>query len=118
MQARDAARYGQVVVFATDDRVLLDASGFWVPGNRQQEVTFATDSLINAVDLELRNVAIPNRVALQAGRWSTERTLAPGELWRVRVPVLGLGPSYTVRFKVADGVQTSNGLLGCRVELR
>lgn len=118
VQARDATRFGQVVVFATDDRVLLDTSGFWVPGNRQQEVTFATDSPINAVDMELRNVAIPNHVALQAGRWSTERTLAPGELWRVRVPVLGLGPSYTVRFKVAGGVQTSNGLLGCRVELR
>jgi hypothetical protein len=117
-QARDAARYGQVVVFATDDRILLDPRGFWVLGRREPEVIFLADSAVNGLELEVENVTTPNRIGLQAGRWSTERVLAAGETWRVRVPVLGLGPSYAVRFKVANGVQTSNGLLGCRVELR
>ncbi len=117
-RARDAARYGHVVVFTIDDRVILDPRGFWVLGERQPEVVVSTDDPVNSLDLELRNVAVPNRIRLWAGRWSIERSLAPDELWRVRVPVAGLGTSFAVGFKVESGLPASKGGFGCRVEFR
>ena len=117
-RARDAVRYGELVVFAIDQRVLLDARGFWVLGGRQPEVIVTTDKPFHALDLELRNVAVANHVGIWAGRWSVERSLAPEEVWRVRVPVVGLGTSFTLGFKVESGLSPSQGLLGCRVEIR
>ncbi len=118
VRARDAVRYGQVVAFVTDERVILDLDGFWVLGGRRPEVIIATDNLVNALDVEVRNVGIANRVGIRAGRWTTERRLAPDELWRVRVPVLGLGPSFALQFEVEAGVPTDRGVLGCHVVLR
>ncbi len=117
-QLRDAMRYGQTVVFATDDRILFDPAGFSILGRRQPEVVFTTDNPANALDLELRNVAAPNRIGIRVGRWSTARELSPSEVWRVRVPVLGFGYSSVVRFEVESGAETSLGFVGCRVELR
>ena len=71
--------------------MILDPRGFWLLGGRQPEVVVTTNKLFHALDLELRNVAVANRVGIWAGRWSVERSLAPDEVWRVRVPVAGLG---------------------------
>ena len=117
-RARDAARYGPLIVFAIDDRVILDPGGFWVLAGRQPDVVVTTDTPVDAIDLDVRNVAVANRVGLTAGRWSVERSLAPEEVWRVRVPVAGLGPSFRINFKVEGGLPASKGLLGCRVEFR
>jgi hypothetical protein len=117
-RARDAARYGELVVFTIDQRVMLEARGFWLLGGRQPDVIVATDKQFHALDLELRNVAVANRVGIWAGRWSVERSLAPDEVWRVRVPVAGLGTSFRMGFKVESGLPPSEGLLGCRVEIR
>ena len=118
VRARDAVRYGGVIVFSTDDRALLDSHGLWVLAGRQPELVVHMDGAIGALDLELRNVSVPNRVALRAGRWSAERALAPDETWRVRVPVAGLGRSFRMRVSVESGLPLSKGLLGCRVEIR
>jgi hypothetical protein len=117
-RARDAARYGQLIVFAIDDRAILDTGGFWVLAGRQPDVVVTTDTLVDALDLELRNVAVANRIGVSAGRWSVERSLAPDEVWRVRVPVAGLGTSFRIGFKVEAGLPASKSLLGCRVEIR
>lgn len=117
-RARDAARYGEVVVFTIDDRALLDARGLWVLAGRQPDVVVSTDSPLHALDLEVRNVAVANRVAIRAGRWSVERPMAPDEVWRVRVPVAGLGTSFRLGFTVDSGLPASKGQLGCRVEIR
>ena len=118
VRARDAARYGDLVVFTTDERVVLDAHGFWVLAGRQPEVVVYTEGTANALDLELRNVSVPNRVSLWAGRWSSSRTLGPDETWRVRVPVVGLGRPFRMGIKSQSGLPLSKGLLGCRVEIR
>jgi hypothetical protein len=117
LRARDAARYGEVLVFTTDDRAMLDARGFWVLGGRQPEVVVHTDAVVHALDLELRNVSVSNRVGLWAGRWSVERDLAPDETWRIRVPAAGLGRTFRVGFRVERGLPPGKGLLGCRVEI-
>ena len=117
-RARDAARYGDVVVFTVDDRAILDARGLWVLAGRQPEVVVTTDKLFNTLDLEVRNVSVANRVGIWAGRWSVERALAPDEVWSVSVPVVGLGTSFRMGFKVESGLPLSKGLLGCRVEIR
>jgi hypothetical protein len=116
-RARDAARYGDLVVFTTDDRAILDARGFWVLAGRQPEVVVTTDQQFHALDLELRNVSVANRVGVWAGRWSVERSLSPDEVWRLRVPVVGLGTSFRMGFKVETGLPLSKGLLGCRVDI-
>jgi hypothetical protein len=117
-RARDATRYGNVIAFAVDDRVVLEPEGFWVLGERQPEVVFLTDNPINALDLEVRNVAISNHLRLSTGRWSIERSLAPDEVWHVRVPVLGLGPTFRVEFKVDRALPARQGELGCRIVIR
>ena len=116
-RARDAARYGHAVVFTIDERVSLDAGGFWILAGRQPEVVVTTDSLVNSLDLELRNVSVPNRIGLWSGRWSVERVLAPDEVWRIRVPVAGLGRSFRLGFRVETGLPPSKGQFGCRVEI-
>ena len=116
-RARDAARYGDLVVFTTDHRAILDARGFWVLAGRQPEVVVTTDQQFHALDLELRNVSVANRVGVWAGRWSVERSLSPDEVWRLRVPVVGLGTSFRMGFKVETGLPLSKGLLGCRVDI-
>ena len=117
-RARDAARYGQIVLFTVDDRAILDRRGFSVLAGRQPEVFVTTDTPLHALDLEVRNVTAENRVAIWAGRWSVERALAPDEVWRVRVPVAGLGTSFRMRFKAERGLPASQGGLGCRFEIR
>jgi hypothetical protein len=118
LRLRDAVRFGDVVIFTTDDRALLDSHGLWVLAGRQPEVVMHTDSVVSALELELRNVAVPNRVGLRAGRWSAERALSANETWRVRVPVAGMGTSFRVGFRVESGLPLSKGLLGCRIEIR
>jgi hypothetical protein len=117
-RARDAMRYGPLVVFTIDDRVRLDTAGFWLLGERQREVIVATDTQRATLEFELRNVSIDNRVRVSAGRWSAERVLAPDEVWRLRAPVAGLGQSFRLGFQVASSLPAREGSLSCRVEFR
>ena len=117
-RARDAARYGHLVLFTVDDRAILDSRGFSVLAGRQPEVIVTTDTPFHALDLEVRNVAVENRIGISAGRWSVERSLAPDEVWPVRVPVAGLGRSFRMRVKAERGLRASQGESGCRVEFR
>jgi hypothetical protein len=117
-RGRDAVRYRDLVVFTIDARVTLDTGGFWVLAGRQPDVVVTTDNPLHALDLDVRNVSVPNRVGISAGRWSVERSLGPDEVWRLRVPVAGLGTAFRIGFKVEGGLPVSKGLLGCRVEIR
>ena len=117
-RARDAARYGSAVVYAIDDRVWLEPGGFWIMGERQPEVVITMDSPAASIDLDVRNVPVPNRARLRSGRWSMERTLAPDEHWRVRVPIDRMGAAAGVEFRIDRGVRRDGRLLGCWVEVR
>ncbi len=124
-RARDAARYGSVVVYTLDDRVWLEPQGFWVMGERQPEVVIAMDQRVGSFDVDMRNGPELNRVRVWAGAWSSERALGPDELWHVRVPVSGPAQAIIVGFKVQRGFiparidpnSRDHRSLGCWVEV-
>jgi len=118
LRARDAARYGPVVVYATDNFIWLEAEGFWVMGENQPEVVIATDQPVAALDLEVRNVSTPNVVRLRAGGWSADRTLAADERWPVAMPVADLGRAIVLGVTVERGVRVRDRLLGSFVTVR
>jgi hypothetical protein len=125
-RARDAARYGSTVVYATDNRVSLEADGFWVLGERQPDVVVANDEPMASVALEIHNGPVANRVRLRTSNWSTEHAFAPGEAWSVRVPMAERGAASVVNVYVEHGFRpaqvdagsTDNRLLGCWIVVR
>ena len=118
VRARDAARYGSVVVYATDDFIWLEPEGFWIRGENQPEVVIAPDQPVAALDLDVRNVSTPNVVRLRAGGWSAYRTLDAEERWRVSMPVADLAPAIVLGVTVERGVQVRDRLLGSFVTVR
>jgi hypothetical protein len=124
-RARDAARYGSVVVYTTDDRVWLEPRGFWVMGGRKPEVVIAVDEPAGSIDVDVRNGPGMNRVKLRTGGWSTERELGPDEPWRVRVPIAGDAQAIPVTFEVERGFvpadldqrSSDRRSLGCWIEV-
>jgi hypothetical protein len=125
-RARDAVRYGPMVVFALDDRVWLEPRGFWVMGERQPEVVMAIDQPIVSLDLEIQNGPGANRVRVWSGAWSSTRELTNGEQWNVRVPVPDRARAIAVGFDVqrgfiparTDPTSVDRRSLGCWVEVR
>lgn len=125
-RARDAARYGSTVVYATDNRVSLQTDGFWVLGKRQPDVVVATDEPVESLAIEVHNGPVANRVRLRAGNWSTEHGFGPGETWSVRVPVAERGAATVMNIYVEhafrptwfDPGSRDNRLLGCWVVVR
>ena len=114
-RARDAARYGSYVVYAIDNRVMLDADGFWVLGGRQPDVVIAALTPTAALRLEVRNVAAPNLVRVSTGGWSATKSLAPDERWPITVPLDAADAAHVVNFRVEQGARSGGQLLGCRV---
>jgi hypothetical protein len=125
-RARDAARYGSSIVYALDDRIWLEPHGFWVMGERQPDVLFATDAGVGSLELEALNGPLPNRLRIRAGDWTTLRTLAPDERWAVRVPLVDRGQATIVNFDVeksfrpadVDPASKDRRRLGCWIEVR
>jgi hypothetical protein len=125
-RARDAARYGPVVVYALDDRVSLDTGGFWVLGERRPDVIVSANHPVSFVDLFVRNMPIANTIRVRSGRWYVERALAAEEEWRVRVPLPEPVQDVTIGFDVASGVRPADlnaasrdrRSLGCWVEVK
>jgi hypothetical protein len=118
LRARDAARYGSVVVYATDDFIWLEPEGFWIRGENQADVVIATDKPVAALDLEVRNVSTPNVVRLRTGGQSTDGALAADERWPVSMPVADLGPAIVLGVTVESGVRVRDRLLGSFVTVR
>jgi hypothetical protein len=118
-RARDAARYGDAVVFALDDRVWLEPGGFSVMGQRRPDVVIALDGPSSRLTLEVVNAPVPNRIRISMARWHAERALGPGERWTIVLPTVALGRAFVVNFGVESGARDDSGrLLGCRVSLR
>lgn len=115
-RARSAARYGTVVIYAIDNRVILDPDGFWVLGGRQPDVVMAADSARSALTLQVSNVGVQNRVRVSHRAWSDTRELAANERWLVTVPLGHSGPAV-VNFRVEQGALMDGRLLGCHVRI-
>jgi len=116
-RARAAARYGRTVVYAIDNRVIIEPDGFWVLGGRQPDVVITTDHSQAELTLQVSNVAIPNRVRVSIGGWSATRELAPDERWRVTVPLPDSLQPAIMNFRVEQGAMTAGQLFGCRVSI-
>jgi hypothetical protein len=126
VRARDAARYGGAVVYALDDRVWLEAAGFWVMGARSPTIAMASDQPVESFTVHLRNGPGSNRIKISSASWSSERALAAAEQWSVRVPLSQPSRSALIRFEVErsfvpSDLDPSSGdrrALGCWVEVR
>lgn len=116
-RARAAARYGRTVVYAIDNRVIIEPDGFWVLGGRQPDVVITTDGLQPGLTFQVSNVAIRNRVRVSIAGWSATRELAPDERWLVTVPLPESAQPAIVNFRVEQGAVVAGRLLGCRVSI-
>jgi hypothetical protein len=116
-RARTAARYGRAVVYAIDNRIILEPDGFWILGRRQPDVVMTTDGSRARLTFEVSNVAIPNRVRVSNGAWSETRELAPDERWLVTVPLRDSAQPAMLNFRVEHGAFVDGRLLGCRVRI-
>src|SRR3954466_110040 len=114
-RARDAARYGSYAVYAIDNRVVLDAAGFAILGERQPDVVITAPTSVPEMRLEITNVATPNVVRVTARTWSAAKELAPDERWLVTVPLDVSAAEHVVNFRVEHGARSGAQLLGCRV---
>ncbi len=116
-RARAAARYGPTVVYAIDNRVIIEQDGFWVLGGRQPDVVITTDRWQPELTLQIANVAVQNRVRVSIAGWSATRELAPDERWLVTVPLPASLQPAIVNVRVERGAVTAGQLLGCRVSI-
>ncbi len=116
-RARAAARYGRTIVYAIDNRVIIEPDGFWVLGGRQPDVVITTDQAQPALTLQVSNVSIRNRVRVSIAGWSATRELAPDERWLVTVPLPDSLRPAMLNVRVEQGVMTAGQLLGCRVSI-
>jgi hypothetical protein len=117
MRARVAARYGHAVVYAIDNRIIIERDGFWVLGGRQPDVVIATDSARAELTVEVSNVSVHNRIRVSSGAWSATRELAPDERWRLAVPLSYWAQYSVVNFRVEQGTVARGRFLGCRVSI-
>ena len=117
MRARAAARYGRTVVYAIDNRIVLEPDGFWVLGGRQPDVVMTKDDSPAGLTFRLSNVAVRNRVRVSTSTWSASRDLAPDERWLVTVPVSDAAQPAIVNFRVEHGATVGGRFLGCRVSV-
>jgi hypothetical protein len=116
-RARAAARYGRTVVYAIDNRVIIEPDGFWVLGGRQPDVVISTDHSQPELTFQVSNVAVRNRVRVSIAGWSATRELAPDERWRVTVPLPDSLQPAIVNVRVEQGAMAAGQLLGCRVSI-
>jgi hypothetical protein len=116
-RARGAARYGHAVVYAIDNRIIIEPDGFWVLGGRQPDVVITTDGSRSRLTLQVSNIAIPNRVRVSNGAWSETRDLAPDERWLITVPIRDPAQPALVNFRVEQGTFVSGRFLGCRISI-
>ena len=116
-RARGAGRYGHAVVYAIDNRIIIEPDGFWVLGGRQPDVVITTDSPRPRLTLQVSNIAIPNRVRVSNGGWSETRELAPDERWLITVPLRDPAQPALLNFRVEQGIFVSGRFLGCRISI-
>jgi hypothetical protein len=84
--AVQAARYGDVAVFAMSTSAYLEPGGWWVRPRERAPFILSREQTRALWRLVLRNGPRENRIKLEAGRWAQEVALAPGQEQVVDVP--------------------------------
>jgi hypothetical protein len=107
--ARRAVRYGDSVVYFTDEAAFPEPSGFWVGGARDASIVVRRDQPRQVVALLLRNGAAENnRVLLESGGWRGDVALHAGEERRIEVPVDPATGSAPIRIRSESGFRPSD----------
>ena len=102
-----AVRYSTTTVYFLDDASFAEPSAFWVSGGREASIVVEPAERTDAVDFQLRNAPVENRVLLEAGTWREELTLAAREERRVRVPLDTSRDATLIHLASASGFRPS-----------
>jgi hypothetical protein len=118
LRARDGGRYGSKIVYVTDDRAWIGPEGLWLGGRSQAQVLVLDENAAGeTIDLEVRNIDVPNRVHLGSGAWSAERTLSPDETWRIGVPK-SPNRALAITLETENGSDKNGRFVGALVTVR
>jgi hypothetical protein len=124
LATRSAARYGDLVVHATDDRVWLEETGLWVMAGRRPTLVLLPDAPRATFDVLIRCGPRANQVRLAAGGWSVQVTVAPNEARHVSIRAARDRRATAIVVEAAQGFRPAEvdpgsrdrRLLGCWIE--
>ena len=91
-EARRAARFGRVAVYALDDDVYLEPGAFWTRAERTARVVVQAEAGTTGV-MRLKAGPVDNDVRLRAGAWTTIVPLAADATVDVPLPSQALAPA-------------------------
>jgi len=108
-RALRAARYGRARVFAFDERVYLEPTGFWTRADGSATVVIDSDAPIDATGrpLIVRAGAVATSVELSVGEWSTRLVLAAGQQQEVQLPPLNGARAWALTIRSGAGFRPS-----------
>jgi hypothetical protein len=120
-----AARYGPATVFLLDGRAYVETGGSWIVGGAYADFAVIHDPGAR-IQLFVRNAAIDNTVALDAGSWRATVTLKPREERQFEIPDAANRPGIVLRVQTSTGTRPADveegnqdkRLLGCWIETR
>lgn len=108
-RALRAMRYGDARVFAFDERVYLEPSGFWTRADRSAIVVIDSGAPGEAPGraMVVRAGAVATSIELSAGEWSTRLVLAAGQQQTVQLPPLNGARAWTLNLRSGPGFRPS-----------
>ncbi len=106
-KASAAARYGAFAVFAFDETVFLEPSGFWVTGGVDTALVLASDEPRPSMPVLLRNGARPNVVHLRGAGVELGIPLAPREEREVMLLLDARSQAAFVHVRAEQGFKPS-----------
>ncbi len=109
-KALRAARYGASRVFAFDEQVYLEPTGFWTRANGTAVVVIDRDrtSASDAVPaIVVRAGAVATSIGLSAGDWSARLVLEPGQEQSVTLPPLPAAGPWVLTLQSGAGFRPS-----------
>lgn len=104
-----AARYGRARVFAFDERVYLEPTGFWTRADGVASLVVDPDAPADAPGhpLIVRAGAAATSVELMVGAWTTRLSLAAGQQELVQLPPLNGTRAWALTIRSGPGFRPS-----------
>jgi hypothetical protein len=123
--ASRAARYGPATVFLLGGQAYLEPGGSWIAGGAEAEFAIGRERG-QAVQLFVRNFAVPNTVVLETDGWRQDVALKAREERLFDVPIDPARAGVVLRVRSATGIRPSDiepgnldkRVLGCWIETR
>jgi hypothetical protein len=125
MRASSGARYGETAVFCLGDAAYLEPGGLWTAGNRTADLVLLPGTGRSSVHATVSAGAAAVRARVEAGGFSSNLDLSPGQRAELDVPVppdvptlLRIRSDGGFRPVAVDARSADLRLLGLRIELR